>query len=603
MRTKLVSSDLSIIGFRKARNPDWFRNFSFLAIAVLILAGCAQSSPVPTGTPPGAAVTVTGVPSNSSFQPMITASQAFVDQLVKGDFAGAVGRFDSTMKGAMPEAKLKETWQQVVTQAGVFRAQLGNHTEEKSGYKIVYVTCQFEKAVIDVQVVFNGMGQISGLFFKPGQAPDVTPQVDTGQVKQAQTMVDQMVKGDFGAVASQFDSSLASAVPDSALKQSWQQLADKMGAFNRCTDTSMGDVQGHQAVYVTCNFVNGQIDIRFIFNTQGKVVGMQFLPAHSASVTPVAYTPPAYVDVNSFHETEVTVGSGQWALPGTLSMPNGAGPFPAVVLVHGSGPNDRDETIGPNKLFRDLAWGLASQGIAVLRYDKRTMVHARELTPELVAKLTVKEETTDDALLAAQLLRQSQNIDPKRVYVLGHSLGATLAPRIGQQDPTLAGLIVMAGMTIPFEDEILRQITYLNSLSPTQTDQQKAAAEALKTAVGRVKDPNLSDKVLASDLPLGIPPAYWLDLRSYQPAEVAKTLGMPMLILQGERDYQVSPVLDFTGWKTALAQKATVVFKLYPALNHLFIAGEGAPNPTEYNTAGHVGPDVIKDIIQWVKGK
>ena len=78
-----------------------------------------------------------------------------------------------------------------------------------------------------------------------------------------------------------------------------------------------------------------------------------------------------------------------------------------VVLVHDSGPNDRDESIGPNKIFRDIAWGLASQGISVLRYDKRTLKHVKQLTPELIAEMTVKEEVIEDALLALKLMRQT----------------------------------------------------------------------------------------------------------------------------------------------------------------------------------------------------
>ncbi len=296
------------------------------------------------------------------------------------------------------------------------------------------------------------------------------------------------------------------------------------------------------------------------------------------------------------------MGSGEWALPGTLTVPNGPGPFPAVVLVHGSGPNDRDETIGPNKPFRDLAWGLASQGIAVLRYDKRTKVHAAQFTPEILANLTLQQETIDDALLAVQLLRGTQNIDPQRIFVLGHSLGAMAAPRIGQQDPALAGLILLAGPTIPLEDEILDQYTYLFNLDGTLTDAEKTELEKLQAQVARVKDPNLSDQVPATDLPLGIHAAYWLDLRDYHPAEVAKTLAMPMLVLQGGRDYQVSPTKDFAGWKTALADKANATLKLYPDLNHLMIAGQGQPNPAEYQTEGHVAPEVVSDIAAWIKG-
>src|SRR5437868_1155092 len=100
------------------------------------------------------------------------------------------------------------------------------------------------------------------------------------------------------------------------------------------------------------------------------------------AVSTVTSTPPqggtdrakaTFVPVNrdTFDEREVTVGKGEWELPGTLGLPKGSGPFPAVVLVQGSGPQDRDETMGVNKPFQDIAWGLASNGIAVLRYDKR----------------------------------------------------------------------------------------------------------------------------------------------------------------------------------------------------------------------------------------
>lgn len=419
----------------------------------------------------------------------------------------------------------------------------------------------------------------------------------------AQSFVDQLVKGDFAAASGHFDAAMKTAMPETKLKEVWQQVLGQVGPFQKQLSTRTEEQKGYRIVYVVCQFEKSVINVRIVYNAQEQIAGLFFQPgtASGATPTPIAYNPPAYVNTGSFRESEVKVGSGDWALPATLALPNGSGPFPAVVLVHGSGPNDRDETIGPNKPFRDLAWGLASQGIAVLRYDKRTLAHASQFTPELLTKLTLKEETVDDALLAAQLLRQTANIDPKRVYVLGHSLGAMAAPRIGQQDPALAGLIIMAAPTTPFEDLVLYQITYLTSLNSAPTDQQKADLETLKAQVARVKDPNLSNQVDGKDLPLGIPPTYWLDLRNYHPEEVTKTLAMPVFVLQGERDYQVPPATEFGPWKTALAQKSNATLKLYPKLNHLFIAGEGQPSPQEYQLTGHVSEDVIKDIAQWVK--
>jgi fermentation-respiration switch protein FrsA (DUF1100 family) len=417
----------------------------------------------------------------------------------------------------------------------------------------------------------------------------------------ATTLVNQMVNADFAAATQNFDETMANALPQDKLMETWDQLLTQTGDFQQILGTRTDEVQGYQRVFVTSQFAKGVIDILVVFDSQGKVAGLFFQPGESPSTTPQAYNPPEYVDQQAFHEMDVTVGSGEWALPGTLSVPNnGSGPFPAVVLVHGSGPNDRDETIGPNKPFRDLAWGLASQGIAVLRYDKRTLAHADLFSPEILAGLTVDEETVDDALQAVDLLRQTSEIDPQRIYVAGHSLGGMLAPRIGQRDPQLAGLAILAGPTRPLEDLTLEQVIYLSNLGGTPTTQQRANIEALQTQVAVVKDPALLSAAPSSDLPLGVPAAYWEDLRGYQPAEVAKTLAMPMLILQGGRDYQVSPTLDFEGWKTALADKRNVTYRLYPELNHLFIPGVGPATPEEYNIEGHVDKAVIDDIAAWI---
>jgi dienelactone hydrolase len=562
-------------------------------LLLALLACCAQAAPA--NTPTSAS---TSAPTN-----FVPQAQAFVDQLSKGDFASAASGFDSTMAQAMPETKLKDTWTQLVAQVGAFQQQTGTRTAEQAGYHIVFVTCQFANAAIDAQVVYNDQGQVSGLFFKPAQATPAptTPAAANSLESLAQTFVNQMVQGNFTGAESLWIDTMKTALPPDKLKTTWEQLIQQLGAFQQQTGTqSVSQSGGMTSVYVTCVFANSTVDLQVTFNAQKQIGGFHVAAAGSGSATPVPYNPPSYVKSDSFHEVEVTVGSGQWALPGTLSIPNGSGPFPAVVLVHGSGANDRDETIGPNKPFRDLAWGLASQGIAVLRYDKRTKVHADLFTPDLVAALTVQDETITDALLAAQLLRQTAGIDPKQVYVLGHSLGAYVGPRIGQQDPTLAGLILLAGNTRPLEDVVLDQYTYLYSLNGGPNMTQSASLEVLKAQIAKVKDPNLSSSTLASDLPLNLPANYWLDLRGYQPAELAKTLSMRLLVLQGGRDYQVSATKDFPAWQAALQGKANATLKLYPDMNHLFISGPQPSTPAEYDVEGHVSQQAVSDIGQWI---
>jgi len=428
--------------------------------------------------------------------------------------------------------------------------------------------------------------------------PTASAAVPPERIAQAQAIADQFLEGDFAAVEATFDATMASALPADKLKEVRQGLEAQVGAFARQAGARAEKYQQYDVVYVTLEFALAAIDMKIVFDPAGQVAGLFFQPTQSAP--PAAYVPPAYVRAETFREQDVTVGGGKWALSGTLTLPLSDGLTPAVVLVHGSGPNDRDETIGPNKPFRDLAWGLASRGIAVLRYEKRTRQHPAQFTADVLATLTLKEETVDDALAAVALLRQTAGIDPARVYVLGHSLGGYAIPRIGLADPQIAGLIVLAGPTRPLEEITLEQVTYIAGLDGTVTADEQASLDALGAQAARVQDPNLSAASPAADLPLGIPANYWLDLRGYDPGEVARGLSQPLLILQGGRDYQVTTV-DFEGWKAALASRSDVEFRLYPDLNHLFMVGEGKATPAEYDRAGHVAEPVIADLAQWIE--
>ncbi len=311
-----------------------------------------------------------------------------------------------------------------------------------------------------------------------------------------------------------------------------------------------------------------------------------------------APSPPPYSRSDAFREIEVTIGGEEWPLPGTLAMPVGESPRPALVLVHGSGPNDRDETLGPNKPFRDLAWGLATRGIAVLRYDKRTRVHAARMAAAAGA-LTVKEETVDDALAAVALLEKTPGIDPDRIFVLGHSLGGMLVPRIAARGPRVAGWIVMAGTTRPLEEVYLEQVRYLVSLDGEITPAEREKIAEIERQIATLGEPAKLAAASPSDLPLGLPAAYWKDLMGWHPAEAAKPIHRPMLILQGGRDYQVT-MADLANWKAALGARDTVTFKVYPRLDHLFMEGDGPSTPADYARPGHVSKEVVEDIATWI---
>jgi dienelactone hydrolase len=411
------------------------------------------------------------------------------------------------------------------------------------------------------------------------------------QTQAAKDFVGLLSRGDSAGALKQCDGAMLAALPGAKLKEIWQSLTTQAGPFQKQLQTRTEKMAGYDIVFVTSQFEKAKVDIKVVLNSKRQVAGLFFLPG----TEPAA--PPPYVRPDAFREQPVTVGQGKWALPGTLSLPLGSGQFPAVVLVHGSGPCDRDETVGPNKPFSDLAQGLASQGIAVLRYEKRTKQYPTECVA-LGAQLTVKDETIDDAVAAVALLGKTPGVDPNRIFVLGHSLGGMVAPRIAKAAPAIAGLVIMAAGNRGLEDAMIEQMDYIASLQPNRSAEESKPFEKFKTEMAKVKALTTND-VTSSTSVLGAPPRYWLDLRGYVPARAAQDLKCPLLILQGGRDYQAT-VTDYEIWQENLKGKTSVTFKLYPSLNHLFISGEGKCTPAEYEKPGHVAAEVVRDIAQWL---
>jgi dienelactone hydrolase len=400
-----------------------------------------------------------------------------------------------------------------------------------------------------------------------------------------------LMEQNFTGVYTYFNTSITSQITVDDFSSIWSQQVDaSYGAITHIVRARLTNESGYSVVYVTCNFSKLRVlDVKITFNTQQKVISLLVVPTQEA----FAYSPPSYVNIDLFTEENISFGSGQWKLPATLTVPKGAGPFPAVVLVHGSGPNDRDETYGPNKPFKDLAWGLASKGIVVLRYEKRTKQYPEESAA--IQNFTVQDETITDALTAVMVLNASPVVNHSQIFVLGHSLGGMLAPRIALQDGRIAGLIILAGPTRHLEDLMLEQTRYLANLSRSNQSEQIAELERLVQKVKNL-DINQSEDVL------GAPKSYWADLAEYDPVITAQSLHIPLLILQGKRDYQVT-MTDFARWNETFFGNASVTLKTYPSLNHFFIAGTGVPTNAEYLIEGHVAEEVVSDISFWIKNK
>jgi dienelactone hydrolase len=409
----------------------------------------------------------------------------------------------------------------------------------------------------------------------------------------ARSIVAAIVAGDFAKVEAQYDEQMAKALPPGALATSWSAGAGQLGPFESVTSVQTQSAGANQVAVAACTFKNYTFTLRMVFNDKGQLAGLL-----SAGLTPrAAWAPPDYANAASFEERAVTIKTGRFELPGVITLPKTPDTHPAVVLVHGSGPNDMDESNGPNRMFKDLAQGLASRGVAVLRYEKRSHKYGGQIADDL-AQMTVKDEVIDDALAAVALLATVPEIDRRRIFVVGHSLGGYLAPRIATGGKDIAGIVLLAGNARPLEDLVVEQVRYEASLAGPVTPAIQKAIDDAEASAKAMRNPDLKPGMTVMMMRSALPSSYVLDLRTYHPTEVAASLTVPILIIQGERDYQVT-MTDFGLWQKALAGHKNATLKSYPGLNHFFMPGTGPGSPAEYAKANHVQRAVIEDLAAW----
>jgi dienelactone hydrolase len=399
------------------------------------------------------------------------------------------------------------------------------------------------------------------------------PPPPAAQVADETTRValDALAARDFAAVAGAFEPEGAPTAGQVAAM--WASRAGAMGQVTSWRIADRMEQDGFETRVARIELERGQLQaLLAIAPETGRIA--------SLFVSPPA--PPArYVVASRFREEPVVVGAAPYLLDGTLTLPVGPGPFPAAVLVHGSGPNDRDETVGANKIFKDLAEGLASAGIAVLRYDKRTFRYGDRLTNAI----TVDEEVLDDAVAAARMLAARPEVDARRLFVIGHSLGGQLAPEIAVRAGTVAGAVLLAPPGRPPWEILRAQMQYLRA--------PRATRAAIERAITEIDFGGTTELI-------GIPYAYWRDLASHDGVAMARAFGKPVLVLHGDRDYQVTAD-DLAIWRAGLAGARHVELATFSGDNHLFIRGTGTPGPAEYKLPGHVDDRVIDRVIAFVR--
>jgi uncharacterized protein len=417
----------------------------------------------------------------------------------------------------------------------------------------------------------------------------------TTPVNLARTVVEAMRAGRHEEIRATFTARLQKAASAKLMRGVWDSRAAHVGGVRAIGEPLVEQTGAVTTVRVPVIGADGEFTAVLTIGQEAGLVSGLRLDAGG----PVApWTPPAYADPSRFEEHEIVLGEGPLAVPGAVTVPSAAGPHPAVVLLSGGGPFDRDETVGGNKPLKDIAWGLAGRGVVVLRFDKITRVRPDIMTEDVC--FTATAEYVPHATAAVHLLREHPSVDPDHVFVLGHSMGGTMAPRVAATEPTVAGLVVMAGATLPMHRAGIRVAEYLAAIAPDRGESAKSLIKELTQQAELIDGPDLTPATPIEALPFGFPASYWLDHRAYDPVATAAALDRPMFLLQGGRDYQVTAADDLSAWRTGLADRGHVVIRVYDADDHMFFPGSGPSTPASYDPPQHVDPEAVEDIARWL---
>ncbi|MCI6498609.1 MAG: DUF3887 domain-containing protein [Lachnospiraceae bacterium] len=389
---------------------------------------------------------------------------------------------------------------------------------------------------------------------------------------------EEMVEGKFDNIVNDFSSELSAQVNKQTLKQVWNNYTSNIGEYSSEYEITE---KSENTLDVSLKFKDNGLKVSLSFDENKKITGIYLNYCDANSIN--GKNEDADDSENKeekYRENHITIG--EYNVDGILTLPVSGEKCPVVVMVQGSGQSDYNEKSGDVKPFEDIAIGLAENGIASIRINKRFYQY-----PELYSDdATIYDEVLNDIYDAIDYVENDKKIDTDRIYLLGHSLGAMLGPKIINEKKSICGFISMAGSPRKLEDIILDQNKeYLSELDIEEKEKEKQLQEVIDI-VEKIKNIDESSR----ETLLGASAKYWISLDSIDYKALSQNVTIPVLALQGDEDKQISVGTDFSELKQIFSENGEYI--LYEGLDHLFMKdGET-----------RVDDKVIEDIIKWIKG-
>jgi alpha-beta hydrolase superfamily lysophospholipase len=432
-----------------------------------------------------------------------------------------------------------------------------------------------------------------GLFFIAANL--FAQQKDFRYIEDANNSIRLFAENKYDSLYQKFDENMAQQLKAEQLKAIWEQLEKVYGKFEVIKSSQLLPNDNYWMVDVIVGFTNQDVSTKITYDSTNRIAGLFFSPMNRRSDN---YKIPAYADTSLFEEKNIRFGYKDWELDGILTIPkNVIGKPKVVILVHGSGPHDKDMTIGENKIFRDIAYGLSSNGIAVFRYDKRTYTYKNKMSK--LVDVDFDKVVVDDVIAAIDTLYECNLINKSKIFVAGHSLGGYLLPKILDMSPKAIGGIYLAPLGRHLADAVTDQFQYLANLDGNIDEQEKEFLEELAIKVQNAKNISQNDKLMPRQLPLGLTASFWKYLENYNLADYASKLNKPMLFLQGTNDFQTSDK-DWQIWEELFGKKQQTTMMRLQGLNHLFHQSSANPTQEDYLKIGSVDKTLIEVIFNWL---